>query len=46
MTDEFEEFQLSQNSKQDTNRYLNLFNHINNNKTFFRDRLNAIIKND
>ena len=36
MADEFAEFQSSQNSKQDTYGYLNLFNHIKENQIFFK----------
>lgn len=36
MADEFAEFQLSNNSKQNPNGYLNLFNHIKENQIFFK----------
>ena len=36
MADEFAEFQLSQNSKQDFNGYLNLFKYIKENQIFFK----------
>ena len=36
MADEFAEFQLSQNSRQDSNGYLNLFKHIKENQIFFK----------
>ena len=36
MADVFAEFQLSQNSKQDSNGYLNLFKHIKENQIFFK----------
>ena len=36
MADEFAEFQLSQNSKQDPNGYLNLFKYIKENQIFFK----------
>ena len=36
MADEFAEFQLSNNSKQDPNGYLNLFKHIKDNQIFFK----------
>ena len=36
MADEFAEFQLSHNSKQDPNGYLNLFKHIKENQIFFK----------
>ena len=36
MANEFAEFQLSNNSKQDPNGYLNLFKHIKENQIFFK----------
>lgn len=36
MADDFAEIQLSQNSKQDSNGYLNLFKHIKENQIFFK----------
>ena len=36
MADEFAEFQLSNNSKQNPNGYLNLFRHIKDNQIFFK----------
>lgn len=36
MADNFAEFQLTQNSKQDKNGYLNLFKHIKENQIFFK----------
>lgn len=36
MADDFAEFQISQNSKQDPNGYLNLFKHIKENQIFFK----------
>ena len=36
MGDEFAEFQLSNNSKHDSNGYLNLFKHIKENQIFFK----------
>ena len=36
MADDFAEFQMSQNSKQDPNGYLNLFKYIKENQIFFK----------
>ena len=36
MADDFAAFQMSQNSKQDSNGYLNLFKHIKENQIFFK----------
>lgn len=36
MADEFAEFQMANNSKQDPNGYLNLFKHIKDNQIFFK----------
>lgn len=36
MADDFAEFQLSNNSKQDPNGYLNMFRHIKDNQIFFK----------
>ncbi|MBO5141806.1 MAG: TetR/AcrR family transcriptional regulator [Clostridia bacterium] len=36
MADDFAEFQIAQNSKQDSNGYLNLFKHIKDNQIFFK----------
>lgn len=36
MEDEFAKFQLSNNSKQDSNGYLNLFKHIKENQIFYK----------
>ena len=36
MAEEFAEFQLSNNSKQDYNGYLNMFKYIKENQTFFK----------
>ena len=36
MEDDFAEFQISQNSKQDANGYLNLFKYVKDNQIFFK----------
>ena len=47
MENKFSQFQLSNNSKQDSNGYLNMFRHIKNNQIFFKTyfRLEEISKN-